>query len=221
MYFYIIKSTTMHPFCKKSKFIKYLYLYIGFISFFAFLLITSCKTIENKNQNTSGKITVAAYYFPNYHTGDPRNVASKGENWSEWELVKAARPRFPGHLQPNVPAWGYVDEKEPQVMDMKINAAVENGIDCFIFDWYMYEDGPFLNRCIDESFLNAPNNQKIQFALMWANHDWIDIHPYTRSAEKILLYPGKVSPKRFDEIGDFVIQHYFTRPNYLKIDGKP
>ena len=183
--------------------------------------IISCSSNLTKNQNNANQITVAAYYFPDYHTGDPRNDAYKGKNWSEWELVKAAQPRFPGQHQPNVPAWGYVDEKDPQVMAMKINAAVENGIDCFIFDWYMYNDGPFLNRCIDEGFLNAPNNQKIKFALMWANHDWIDIHPYTRGTEKKLLYPGKVTPERFDEIGDLVIQKYFTRPNYLKINGKP
>jgi len=191
---------------------------------FAFIIsffVINCSSNKTKNQKNANPITVAAYYFPDYHTGDPRNDAYKGKNWSEWELVKAARPRFPGHHQPNVPAWGYVDEKDPKVMAMKINAAVENGIDCFIFDWYMYEDGPFLNRCIDEGFLNAPNNQKIQFALMWANHDWIDIHPYTRGTEKKLLYPGKVTPQRFEEIGDFVIQNYFTRPNYLKVDGKP
>ena len=105
-------------------------------------------------------------------------------------------------------------------MAQKIDAATDNGIDCFIFDWYMYEDGPFLNRCIDEGFLKAPNCERIKFGLMWANHDWVDIHPYTRGAEQKLLYPGKVTPKRFDEICDFVIKEYFVKPNYWKIDGK-
>jgi hypothetical protein len=166
-------------------------------------------------------ITVAAYYFPNYHTDDPRNVVNKGAGWSEWELVKAARPRFPGHNQPKVPAWGYTDEKDPEVMAMKIETAVSHGIDCFIFDWYMYEDGPFLNRCIDEGFLKAKNCDRLKFGLMWANHDWFDIHPYTRGAEQKLLYPGRFSADRFDKICDHVIQAYFLRPNYWKIDGKP
>jgi hypothetical protein len=166
------------------------------------------------------EITVAAYYFPNYHTDDPRNVVNKGAGWSEWELVKAARPRFPGHNQPRVPAWGYTDEKDPEVMAMKIETAASHGIDCFIFDWYMYEDGPFLNRCIDEGFLKAKNCDRLQFGLMWANHDWFDIHPYTRGAEQKLLYPGRFSAERFDKICDQVIQVYFLRPNYWKIDGK-
>src|SRR5436190_22784436 len=75
------------------------------------------------------RITVASYYFANYHPGDPRNVKNKGPNWSEWELVKAAKPRFPGHHQPNVPLWGYTDESDPKVMEQKIAAAADHGID--------------------------------------------------------------------------------------------
>jgi len=56
---------------------------------------------------------------------------------------------------------------------------------------------------------------------MWANHDWFDIHPYTRGADQKLLYQGSVSPGRFEEISDLLIRDYFTRPNYWKIDGKP
>ena len=106
-------------------------------------VVASC-TSPMKVKSNQDEITVACYYFPNYHTDDPRNIINKGPGWSEWELVKAAGPRFPGHHQPNVPAWGYTDEKDPEVMAQKINAAADNGIDCFIFDWYMYEDGPFL-----------------------------------------------------------------------------
>jgi hypothetical protein len=183
------------------------------------LSLAACKSAKNPLVNRD-EITVAAYYFPNYHTDDPRNVINKGTGWSEWELVKAARPRFPGHYQPRVPAWGYLDEKDPEVMALKIETAVSHGIDCFIFDWYMYEDGPFLNQCLDEGFLKAENNASLKFGLMWANHDWTDIHPYTRGAKQKLLYQGKVSPKRFDVICDQIIKEYFIRPNYWKIDGK-
>jgi len=191
------------------------------ILLFIFLIcyFTSCKS-GKKDKTDSDQITVAAYYFPNYHTDDARNIKNKGKGWSEWELVKAAQPRFPGHQQPKVPAWGYTDEKDPEVMAKKIAAAVNYGVDCFIFDWYMYEDGPYLDRCLNEGFLKAENVNSIKFGLMWANHDWVDIQPYTRGEEQKLLYPGKVSPERFDEICDFVIREYFTRPNYWLIDGK-
>jgi hypothetical protein len=101
------------------------------------ILFSSCNTGKTERQNNHDKITVAAYYFPNYHSGDPRNDLNMEKNWSEWELVKAAQPRFPNHQQPKVPEWGYLDEKDPKVMAKKIEAAVSHGIDCFIFDCYM------------------------------------------------------------------------------------
>jgi hypothetical protein len=188
--------------------------------FFLSLYILVLPGILFAQKAAKSKITVASYYFPNYHTGDARNDQNKGAGWSEWELVKTAQPKFSGHDQPKVPLWGYTDEKDPKVMEQKIQAASDYGVDCFIFDWYMYEDGPFLNRCIDEGFLKAKNVGKIKFALMWANHDWVEIHPYKRGTPQKLLYPGKVSAKRFEEIGDLLITQYFTNPNYWKIDGK-
>jgi len=69
---------------------------------------------------------VACYYFPNYHPGDSRNIKQHGGPWSEWELVKHATPRFPGHNQPKVPLWGYEDESDPAAM-AKIQARLSSG----------------------------------------------------------------------------------------------
>ena len=166
-------------------------------------------------------ITVTCYYFPNYHPGDPRNDKARGKGWAEWELVKAAKPRFPGHHQPNVPAWGYTDESDPKEMARKIDVAADHGIGAFIFDWYYFNDGPFLNRCLDRGYLKALNNKRVKFSLMWANHDWIEIHPYHRGAPRTVLYPGKVTPENFAKICDHVIRDYFLHPSYWRIEGKP
>jgi len=174
----------------------------------------------NATATTCG-ITVASYYFPNYHPGDSRNAPRKGSHWSEWDLVKAATPRFPGHNQPHIPLWGYGDESDPKVMAQKIDAAADHGIGAFIFDWYYYNDGPFLEACLDKGYLHAPNRNRVKFALMWANHDWLELHPYTRGTSQPLLYPGKVSPDKFTQITDHVIKDYFLQPTYWRIDGKP
>lgn len=193
----------------------------------SFSVILSCSPKQQAGnsgvRSNAENIVVAAYYFPNYHTGDKRHASNpdKGANWSEWALVENATPRFANHYQPLKPVWGYEDEKDPAVMQRKIDVATSHGVNCFIFDWYMFEDGPFLNRCLDEGFLKAKNVNTIQFALMWANHDWTDIHPYTRGTPEQVLYPGKVSPQRFEEIGKHVIENYFSQPNYLQIDGRP
>jgi hypothetical protein len=169
-------------------------------------------------------VEIAVYYFPNYHR-DARNERLHGAGWTEWELVKRAEPRFPGHRQPNVPLWGYEDEADPQVMAKKIDAAADHGIDTFIFDWYWYNDGPYLQRGLEEGFLNASNNDRLKFALMWANHDWVDIHPLKRSPKPFenaaRLYPGAVTPETFETLMEHCIQTYFKHPSYWRIGGCP
>ncbi|MBM7566671.1 glycoside hydrolase family 99-like domain-containing protein [Paenibacillus sacheonensis] len=162
---------------------------------------------------------VAVYYFPNYHV-DKRNEAWHGENWTEWELVKRATPRFEGHDLPKVPMWGYTDEANPDHMAQKIDAAADHGVDTFIFDWYWYEDGPYLERALEEGFFGAANNERLKFALMWANHDWIDIHPALRNKPYNTLAQGTVSREAFTKATDHMIAAYFTRPNYWRVEGK-
>ena len=163
---------------------------------------------------------IGVYYFPNYHV-DPRNEKVHGEGWTEWQLVKHATPRFPGHVQPKVPLWGHDDEADPKAMERRIAAAADHGIDHFIFDWYYYDDGPFLQRALDEGFLRAANNDRLGFALMWANHDWTNIHPMKLGQAGQLLYPGAVTRETFDKVVDYVIETYFIHPSYKKIDGCP
>jgi hypothetical protein len=170
-------------------------------------------------------VKTAVYYFPNYHA-DIRNENLHGPGWTEWDLMLRAEPRFPGHDQPKIPAWGYEDEADPQVMTRKIDAAADHGIDTFIFDWYWYNDGPYLQRALEEGFLNAPNNNRLKFSLMWANHDWIDIHPAKVSlgnaeASAKLLYPGVVVPAAFDRLVQHCVETYFKHPSYWLMDGCP
>ncbi len=161
---------------------------------------------------------VAAYYFPNYHL-DPVNEAVHGNGWMEWELVKHATPRFPGHSQPKIPLWGYEDESDPEVMEKKIDVAANFGISAFIFDWYYYKTGPCREKALERGFLEAKNNHRIKFAVMWANHDWIDIHPAPRSRPYRVLMPGDIDRHAFKEATNRVIDLYFSHPSYWRIDG--
>lgn len=162
----------------------------------------------------------AVYYFPNFHV-DPRNEAVHGKGWTEWELMKHAGTRFPGHMQPKIPAWGYEDEADPAVMAKKIDAAADHGLDAFIFDWYWYE-GPFLERALNEGFLGAPNRSRMKFALMWANHDWKNFHPGNRdTANYKITFPWTTRKDTIPYVWDYLIEHYLTQPNYWKINGKP
>jgi hypothetical protein len=167
---------------------------------------------------------IAVYYFPNYHP-DPRNALEHGPGWTEWELVRQAEPRFPGHFQPRIPLWGYEDESDPSIMGKKMSIASSHIINAFIFDWYWYDDGPFLEHALESGFLKAHNPGELKFAIMWANHDWIDIHPARLSecqtGSHRLLYPGTITRETFDRIVDYIIGNYFQHPAYWQIDGAP
>lgn len=156
---------------------------------------------------------VAAYYFPGYHP-DPRLEARKGAGWTEWVLVKAAK-------HPDVPLWGYEDESTIPAMQKKIAAAADHGLDAFIFDWYWYEDRPYLNRPLDEAFLKAKNRRRLKFALMWANHDWLECMPAEKDKPMPLIYHGAMDRKIFDHATDEIVKRYFSQPNYWRVDGKP
>ena len=164
---------------------------------------------------------MAVYYFPNYHV-DSINERWHGKGWTEWDLVKGTKPRFKGHQQPKVPAWGYFNEADPKWAAKEIDLAADHGIDVFIYDWYWYENtGIYLQEGLEKGFLKAANNKRMKFALMWANHDWANIHPtpYTNFQQK--LTDGKVSDETWDKITDYIIKNYFKKPNYWKINGKP
>jgi len=116
----------------------------------------------------AGHYQIGAYYFPGWHA-DPRNENAHGKGWTEWELLKRAEPRFPGHQQPKRPLWGYQDESDPRAFEKKISAAAGHGITHLIFDWYWYEGRPFLHRALENGYWNALNNSRLKFCLMWAN----------------------------------------------------
>lgn len=162
----------------------------------------------------------AVYYFPGYHH-DPRYAAWHGRDWTEWELVRRAEPRFPGHRQPRVPAWGYGDESDPDVAGRSIRAAADHGIAAFIYDWYWYDDRPFLEGALDRGFLGSPDRSRLKFALMWANHDWLNIHPYKRGTVPTVLEPGAVTERRFRHATDHMLERYLGRSEYWRPDGRP
>ena len=164
-------------------------------------------------------IEVAAYYFPGWHA-DPRISALHGDGWTEWELLRRAEPRFPGHRQPIEPAWGEFDESDPKLAAQQIDLAADQGVTSFLFDWYWY-GGSFLEGALDRGFLQAPNRDRLRFALMWANHDWINLQPAPLAGSGARVFDGAVSPAVFEELTEVVIERYFSQPNYLTMGGEP
>ena len=174
---------------------------------------------KHEGEYVNRRYEVAAYYFPGYHP-DPRCDRWHGTGWTEWELVKRAEARFPGHDQPKTPLWGYEDESEPEAMARKIDAAADHGLTAFLFDWYWYDNSPFLNGALDRGYLGAHNNDRLKFALMWANHDWVDIHPAVRNGPPRVLVPGAQPRAHFEAATDHIVERYLRHPSYWRLDGR-
>ncbi|MDR3246242.1 MAG: glycoside hydrolase family 99-like domain-containing protein [Prevotellaceae bacterium] len=190
------------------------YILTGFI-FIAGLI--SCKQSQKEPE-----YYVAAYVWPSCHDEPVSRNVIWDEGVGEWEIIRKGTPRFEGHYQPKAPLWGYEMDDDPKVVEKWIDVATEHGVNVFIYDWYWYYEGPFLESALNNGFLKAANNHKMHFYIMWANHDlqgkfW-NTHRY---ANDTVLWNAAVDWKNFKTITDRIINQYFKQPNYFKIDGKP
>ena len=167
------------------------------------------------------KYDVAAIIWPSYTGDEPRTRIFWPEGYGEWQTVKAAQPKYPGHQWPRKPLWGYVNEADPYVMEMQIEAATRHGVNVFIYDWYWYDNRPFLEQCLNHGFLKAKNRDKMKFYLMWANHTADSMWDIRTSDRWDPIWDGAVNREIFDNIVNRTIEKYFTQPNYYTIDGKP
>ena len=195
------------------------------------LLILCCTVLfsctEKKNavaeNNTDSEYYVAAYIWPSCHHDERFGDMLWPEGIGEWEVINKGNPRFEGHYQPRLPLWGNEMDNDPKVVEKWIDLAVEHGVNVFVYDWYWYDEGPFLESALNDGFLKAENNSKMQFYIMWANHDvrrnYWNVHKYKDDTS--ILWNAVVDEENFKIIVDRVINQYFKKPNYFKIDGKP
>jgi hypothetical protein len=169
------------------------------------------------------KYDIAAYIWPAYTGDEPRTRMFWKEGIGEWQSVKNAAPKENGYRWERKPLWGYQNEADPEVMHHQIEEAVRHGVNVFIYDWYWYDNRPFLENCLNDGFLKADNREKMQFYLMWANHDANNYWNIDLSDDygNTVIWNGSVGFEGFATVVDRVIEKYFSQPNYYTIDGCP
>ena len=170
------------------------------------------------------KYDVAAFIWPAYTGKEPRTRIFWPEGMGEWQTVRDAKCIREGHNWPRKPLLGFQDEADPEVMEQQIELATKHGVNVFIYDWYWFDDRPFLEQCLNDGFLKAKNVDKMKFYIMWANHDanytWCK-HLASSDVANTLIWRGGVTFEQFQRIGRRWIEKYFGHPSYYKIDGKP
>ena len=169
------------------------------------------------------KYDVAAYIWPSYTGDEPRSRIFWPDGEGEWQTVRTATAKYEGHNWPRKPLWGYPNEADPEVMEKQIDAAADHGVNVFIYDWYWYDNRPFLEQCLNNGYLKAKNNDRVKFYLMWANHDVKYVWD-KRIAHVDLgttVWQAAVNRSQFEEIALRLIRKYFTHPSYYTIDDCP
>ena len=186
------------------------------------ILAAACALVACGKQEKKEYI-VAAYIWPSCHDDAMAREVLWPDGEGEWEVIKKGNPRFEGHYQPRLPYWGYEHDNDPVVVEKWINTALEYGVNTFVYDWYWYDGKPFLESALNDGFLKAPSNEKMNFYIMWANHNvkrnYWNYHRYGDDTSQ--LWAGGVDRENFEIVVDRIINQYFKCPNYLKIDGCP
>ncbi|HEX42551.1 MAG TPA: hypothetical protein ENN81_10910 [Phycisphaerales bacterium] len=130
-------------------------------------------------------VDICAFYFPGWDTAQ------------KWDCVRDVAPY-------RKPLLGYYDESNPECVDWQIKWAVENGISCFLVDWYWVEGRRQLTHWF-EAYQRARYRDFLKVAIMWANHN----PPNTHSVDDLL------------SVTRHWIEEYFPLKSYYHIDGKP
>ena len=112
---------------------------------------------------------IYATYLPGFHS-DKLNNEWWGEDFSEWDIVKKAKPLFPGHIQPNIPLNGYYDLSNSDEIQSQYVLAKEHGIDAFLMYGYWSAGKQPLVTPFEVILKNK--SLDVKFAYYWGNHSW-------------------------------------------------
>ncbi len=136
-------------------------------------------------QPVSGEVDVCMYYFPGW------------DSPAKWDCIRTVAPI-------RKPLLGYYDEGKPECVDWQIKWAVENGIQCFLVDWYWCRGQQILNHWFD-AYREARYRDFLKVAIMWANHN----------------PPGSHDREDWRKVTREWIEKYFPLKSYCQVDGKP
>ena len=157
-----------------------------------------------------------AFYLPQFHP-IPENDEWWGKGFTEWTNTAKARPLFPGHYQPHIPAdLGFYDLRLPETRAAQAQMAREHGISAFCYYHYWFAGRRILERPFNEVL--ASGEPDFPFCLCWANQTWTGV--WHGAPNRILIeqtYPGKAD----HEAHFAALLPAFQDRRYLRVDDKP
>lgn len=175
--------------------------------------VTPPTTPGDPGQRSGGPLV--AFYLPQFHP-IPENDEWWGAGFTEWRSTVTARPLFPGHYQPHIPAdLGFYDLRLAETREAQADLARAYGIGGFCYYHYWFQGRRLLQRPFEEVL--ASGRPDLPFCLCWANEDWT--RAWDGCSDSTLV------AQRYSEEDD--LHHIrsllpaFADERYLRVDGKP
>lgn len=166
------------------------------------------------------KARVIAFYLPQYYPTD-LNDKWYGKGFTEWTNVGKARPLFPNHYQPRVPAdLGYYDLRNPEIRLKQAEYAQESGIEGFCYYHYWFGEG---HEELDIPFKNVvkTGTPALPFCLCWANQSWYSkFWKHDIKCEAKLIVEQKYDNEIWTKNHFLSLLDAFRDTRYITVDGK-
>ena len=157
------------------------------------------------------------FYLPQFHP-IPENDQWWGPGFTEWTNTAKARPMFPRHEQPHLPAdLGFYDLRLPEAREAQSELARQHGIEAFCYWHYWFGAG---QRILERPFAEvlAHRAPQISFCLAWANQSWTGIW---HAAEDKILREQRYLGESDDRAHFDAIVSAFRDDRYLRVHGRP
>lgn len=156
-----------------------------------------------------------AIHLPQFHP-IPENDAWWGKGFTEWRNVSTAKPLFPGHYQPQIPAdLGFYDLRLPEARQAQADLARAYGVHGFCYYHYWFNGRRILEQPVDQMLEDGTPD--FPFMLCWANENWT--RAWDGSEREVLLQQDYSDEDH--RAHAMALMRYFRDPRYIRVNDRP